>query len=145
MEGGHAAVGFSSTFALVGKEQFMASPHGPSFEEESLGGSRGEAVVSQQQKHLSIRNTKFSIISSSFPPIPSNFLLNPVPSLAHFSSPTVPLILLPAYFGTNTQNGGRELEGKEKKPFSHRSRPDTDKVKTPFAWWMTEIAPGVFA
>lgn len=47
MEGGHAAVGSSSTFALVEKEQFMASLHGQPFEEESLEARRGEAAVSQ--------------------------------------------------------------------------------------------------
>lgn len=43
MEGGrgHAAVGSSSTFALVEKEQFIASPHGQPFEEESSEAREG--------------------------------------------------------------------------------------------------------
>lgn len=42
VEGGHAAVGSSSKFAMLEKEQFMASLHGEPFEEESLEAQEGK-------------------------------------------------------------------------------------------------------
>lgn len=127
MEGGHAAVGPASTFAPMEKNRLWRPPKVSPFEKQSRERSRGEAsclyaVSRQQLKNLSPSEKDILSILSLYigAPLFSNsyhsslFIL--ICSLTqHTVAPTfspplysVPLILLPDYFGSDTQNGGGE-------------------------------------
>lgn len=127
MEGGRGSCscGPCQHICPNGKEPFMASTQGQPFEKKSWEGSRGEGAclyaVSRQQLKTSQKNDILSIQHLYIgAPLFSNschsslFILicsltqHPV---APTSSPplySVPLILLPDYFGSDTQNGGGE-------------------------------------
>lgn len=98
-----------------------------------------ERLFSPNSYHFSV----FILICSS----------NPASGCTHFffshpTSPTplysVPLILLPDYFGSDTQNGGGELRGWKAESGSHfltDPGPSTERVKTFCAWWTIRITP----
>lgn len=119
------------------KKKMMASTQGQPFEKKSWEESRAEAAclnaVSQRQLNPLSPSPKdiLSVLSLYiraplfllFLPLLSvyfNLLLNPASS-SLFSPPlhSVPLILLPDYFGSNTQNGGGELESWKAESGSH--------------------------
>lgn len=130
MEGerGHAAVGPAHTFPPDEKELFMASTQARPSKKKSWEESRGEAAclyaVSRQQLKTSLhqKNDILSVLSlyvgapifsssyhASLFILICSFAEHPVAPTFSPSLYSVPLILLPDYFGSDTQNGGGEL------------------------------------
>lgn len=115
-----------------GKELFMASTHGQPFEKKSWEGSRKEAAslyaASLRQLQTSFSQEKkcvrffvnlghhdiWFLVTYLF-----WFHLLPISTSTCADFVFASLILLPDYFGSNTQNGGRELENWKAESGSH--------------------------
>lgn len=127
-----------------GKELFMASTHGQPFEKKSWEGSRKEAAslyaARLRQLQTSFSRKKMCSFFVNFCHRDIWFLVTylfwfyllPISTSTCTDIVFASLILLPDYFGRNTQNGGRELESWKAESGSHfLTDPDsgTEKVK----------------
>lgn len=114
-----------------GKELFMASTHDQPFEKKSWEGSRKEAAslyaasLRQLEPFFSLkkmcwffknlgRHDIWFLVTSLF-----WLHLHPISTSMCADFVFASLILLPDYFGSNTQNGGRELESWKAERGSH--------------------------
>lgn len=129
MEGGRGSCSCEPCQLLCpnGKEPFMASTQGQLFEKKKWEGSRGEAgclyAVSRQQLKASHQKKTYYVFyhctlehlffsnSYHFSLFILIYSLTQHPDAPAFSHPlySLSLILLPDYFGSDTQNGGGEL------------------------------------
>lgn len=114
-----------------GKELFMASTHGQPFEKKSWEGSRKEVAslyaASLRQLQTSFAQKRMCLFLKNLGHYDVWFLVTylswfhllPISTSTCADFVFASLILLPDYFGSNTQNGGRELESWKAESGSH--------------------------